>query len=138
MRCILGLVSFWSFWFFLLRNPVFQNQNRDFFSRPNFPNPKLFSETKIYETETKTFFRVQIYRNWDFFSTKFSETETFSENKFSKTETETLKKLAKVSNRNVNLWSELKKYFKILLLIFITSHSWQGEGCGWMYFLNRS
>ena len=49
--------------FFLFRNQVFRNQNQDFFSRPNFPKPKLFSETKFSETETETFFRDQLFRN---------------------------------------------------------------------------
>ena len=78
------------FGFFLFRDQIFRNRDRDFFPRPNFfetetetffpkpnfpkPKPRLFSETKFFRN-----------RNRDFFSeTKFSETET-------------LKDLAKVS-----------------------------------------
>ena len=80
------------FGFFIFRDQIFRNRDRDFFPRtnffetetetffpkPNFPKPKprLFSETKSFRN-----------RNRDF----------FSETKFSETETETLKDLAKVS-----------------------------------------
>ena len=73
------------------------------FLRPNFPKPRLFSETKLIQTETKTFFRKQIFRsrNCDFFPRPIflrnRNQYFFFETKFSKTETETLKKLAKVS-----------------------------------------
>ena len=46
------------------------------FPRPNFPKPRLFSETKFFRNRNRYF---------------------FSETKFSETETETLKDLAKVS-----------------------------------------
>ena len=94
-------VLFLLFGFFIFRDQIFRNRDRDFFPRPNF-----------FETETETFFRNQIFRNRnrDFFPRPNSfetETETFfpkpnfpkprlfSETKFS--ETETLKDLAKVS-----------------------------------------
>ena len=91
------------------------------FPRPNFPKPRLFSETKFFETKTETFFRNQIFQNRDFFPRpNFSETETFfldqifqnrkqfffrdqifrNRNFFPRTkfsETEILKKLEKVS-----------------------------------------
>ena len=79
MHCLLGLVSFLFFCFFLFQIQVFRSQNHDFFSRPNFPKQNLFSETKFSETETETFFWHQLLRNRnrDFFSeTKFSETKT--------------------------------------------------------------
>ena len=78
------------FGFFLFRDQIFRNRDRDFFPKPNFPKPK-----------PSLFFRNQIFqnRNRDFFPRpNFFETETetfFSETKFS--ETETLKDLAKVS-----------------------------------------
>ena len=68
------------FGFFLFRDQIFRNRDRDFFPRPNFfetetffpkpnfpkPKPRLFSETNFFRN-----------RNRDFFSkTKFSETET--------------------------------------------------------------
>ena len=69
------------FGFFLFRDQIFRNRDRDFFPRPNFfetetetffpkpnfpkPKPRLFSETNFFRN-----------RNRDFFSeTKFSETE---------------------------------------------------------------
>ena len=60
------------------RRPKFsETETETFFPKPNFPRPRLFSETKFFRN-----------RNRDFFSkTKFSETET-----------ETLKDFAKVSN----------------------------------------
>ena len=75
-----------------------QTDTETFFTIPNFPKPRLFSETKFFRN-----------RNRDFFSeTKFSETETFFQNQifrnrnpqiFGKSfETE------KFRNRNVNLW----------------------------------
>ena len=74
MHCLLGLVSFLLFFFFLFRDQVFRNQNQDF-----------FFETKFSETET-------------FFSRpNFPKLRLLSKTKFSETETETLKKLAKVS-----------------------------------------
>ena len=61
------------------RYQVFQNQNRDFFSRPNFLKPKLFSETKFSETEPGTNFS----KTETFFRPNFTKPKLFSESKFS-------------------------------------------------------
>ena len=56
------------FGFFIFRDQIFRNRDRDFLPRPNF-----------FETETETFFRNQIFRNRDrdfFPRPNFLETET--------------------------------------------------------------
>ena len=65
-----------------------------YFPRPNFPkpNPRLFSETKFFETETKTFFRDRI----------FPKPRLFSETKLSETETKTLKIWQKSRDRDLH------------------------------------
>ena len=87
------------FGFFIFRDQIFRNRDRNFFPRPNFfetetrtffPKPnfqksRLFSETKFFlKLNLILFLQDQIFRNRNF----------FSETKFSKIET--LKKLAKV------------------------------------------
>ena len=49
------------FGFFLFRDQIFRNRDRDFFPRPNFL--KLFSPTK--SSETVAFYLDQIFRNWN-------------------------------------------------------------------------
>ena len=80
------------FGFFIFRDQIFRNRDRDFFPRPNF-----------FETETETFFpkpnfpkpKPRLFSETNFFQNR--NRDFFSETKFSKTETETLKDLAKVS-----------------------------------------
>ena len=69
------------FGFLLFRDKIFQNQTETFFRDQIFPKPRLF-------------FQNQIFRDQNFSKPK---PRLFSETKFSETETETLRKLAKVS-----------------------------------------
>ena len=71
------------------------------FPRPNFPKPRLFSETKFSETETETFFRDQIFSKPKprlFFRNQIFRNRNRNPQRFGKSfETE------KFRNRNVNL-----------------------------------
>jgi len=94
------------FGFFLFRDQIFRNRN--LFPKPNFlkPKPRLFSETKFFETET--FFPKPIFRNRnrDFFPRpNFFETETdtfFPKQNFPKPKPKPSKIWQKFRNREVS------------------------------------
>ena len=89
------------FGFFIFRNQIFRNRDRDFFPRPNFfetETDTFFSKPKprpnFFETETETFFpKPRLFSETKFFRNR--NRDFFSETKFS--ETKTLKDLEKVS-----------------------------------------
>ena len=101
------------FWFFLFRDQVFRNQNRDFFSRPNFPKPKFSFRDQIHRNQNRDIFLLRIFSKPKprlFFETKFSKTEieTFFKPNFLRPKQNPSKKPSR--NRNVNLCHSVNSF----------------------------
>ena len=92
------------FGFFLFRDQIFRNRDRDFFRDKICSKPILFFRNQIFRNRNRDFFRYHVFRNWnrDFFPKPNFPKPKPKPQRFGKSfETE------KFWNRNVNLWCEV-------------------------------